>query len=302
MNILITGALGHIGSYLLDSGIFKNHHVTAVDNMMTQRYCSLFNLSHRPQTFLEMDFSDIPDDIIKQSDVIIHLAAITNAADSFKNASQIEETNVKKTKELIDRCGLLCNETALFLFPSSTSVYGKASEDVMEDDPSFLNPQSPYAKSKIEIENYLKESSKIDYRIARFGTIFGVSKGMRFHTAINKFCYQACFGLPITVWKENYEQHRPYLGLRDAASAIQLLINPLYDSKTGIYNVITENIKLRDIVVFLRSKLEIKIDFVDTPLLNQFPYKVNFSKIFELGYAPQDNIEQGISETIAILT
>ena len=44
--------------------------------------------------------------------------------------------------------------------------------------------------------------------ILRFGTIYGVSSGMRFHTAVNKFCYQAAFNKPLTVWKTALNQKK----------------------------------------------------------------------------------------------
>ena len=301
MTILITGALGHIGSYLLDCGTFAQHHVIAVDNMLTQRYCSLLGLKHRPDRFIESSFSELPDDIIKKADVIIHLAAITNAADSFKNTAQIEEINVEETKRFIDKCGSFGPEK-LFIFPSSSSVYGIASEDVTEDDDGFLNPQSPYAQSKIEIEKHLKAQFALDYRILRFGTIFGASKGMRFHTAINKFCYQTALGLPLSIWKENYEQHRPYLGLSDAANALKIMTNWIYGSVTGVYNVISENVRLIDVIEAIKDRAnDVKIEFIDTPLLNQYPYKVNFDKISNLGYSPHDKVANGIDETLKLL-
>jgi UDP-glucose 4-epimerase len=301
MTILITGALGHIGSYLLDKGIFSQHTVIAVDNMLTQRYCSLLGLKHRPSLFMESDFSDISDEVLASADIVIHLAAITNAADSFKNVKDIELLNVVKTKEFIDRIARI-NERCLFIFPSSTSVYGIASEDVIEDDESFLNPQSPYAQSKIEIENHLKNSYPGEYRVLRFGTIFGISKGMRFHTAINKFCYQTALGLPLTIWKENYEQHRPYLGLADASNALRIMTNSIYGSVNGVYNVVSENVKLIDIVDSIRERVDdIQLNFIDTPLLNQYPYKVNFDKIAELGYSHQDRVSHGIDETLKLL-
>ena len=46
MNILITGGLGHIGSYLIRN-FPKKYNITVVDNLMTQRYCSLFNLDRK---------------------------------------------------------------------------------------------------------------------------------------------------------------------------------------------------------------------------------------------------------------
>ena len=68
-----------------------------------------------------------------------------------------------------------------------------------ENDDSLLKPQSPYAEIKLIEEKLLKKNrKKIKYITFRFGTIAGVSKGMRFHTAINKFCYQAVLNKKIT--------------------------------------------------------------------------------------------------------
>jgi len=46
MNILITGGCGHIGSYLIRK-LLLEYRVTVVDNLLTQRYCSLFGLNRR---------------------------------------------------------------------------------------------------------------------------------------------------------------------------------------------------------------------------------------------------------------
>jgi nucleoside-diphosphate-sugar epimerase len=251
-------------------------------------------------TFMEMDFDDIEVGFLETMDAVIHLAAITNAAQSFDNKSQIEEINVEKTKRLIDRVASIEeSQRPVFIFPSSTSVYGKASENVVEDDASFLNPQSPYAESKILIEEYLKDSP-IKYRVFRLGTVFGTSKGMRFHTAINKFCYQAAFGIPLTIWRENYEQYRPYLGLSDAKQIMDMAIQ---DMTTGVFNVITDNYRLSDIVGILKTRVGpmLSTHFVDTPLLNQFPYKVNMQKITDLGYSPIDSLEESINSTLKLL-
>ena len=46
MKILITGGLGHIGSYIIEN-IKKIQFVKKIyiiDNLLTNRYCSLFNL------------------------------------------------------------------------------------------------------------------------------------------------------------------------------------------------------------------------------------------------------------------
>ena len=60
-----------------------------------------------------------------------------------------------------------------------------------------------------------KNKSKIKFITFRFGTISGF-QGMRFHTAINKFCLNASLNEKIQIYKTAYNQYRPYLSLRDA--------------------------------------------------------------------------------------
>ena len=293
MNILITGGCGHIGSHLIR---YKNNfNITVIDNMLTQRYCSLFNLP-RNIKFKEIDIKDIQLKDLKDIDVVIHLAAITNAAGSFDNKDQMEEVNYNQTKDFVD----LCEEAGCkFIFPSSTSVYGVAADIVYEDNDKFLNPQSPYATSKINIENYIKNVMS-SYVILRFGTIFGISEGMRFHTAINKFCYEASLGKPLTIWKQNYNQYRPYLGLKDAIRALSFF---LYNNKTWneTYNVLTGNYKLSEIVNFISNEIEVELNMVDTPLLNQYSYKVSDKKIKKIGFKPNENLNDNIILTLRIL-
>ena len=61
-----------------------------------------------------------------------------------------------------------------------------------------------YNLSKIEEEKYIRRKLK-NYVILRLGTIVGVSNGMRFHTAVNKFCYQSSLNQPLTIWKKFYK-------------------------------------------------------------------------------------------------
>lgn len=291
-NIIITGVCGHIGSFLINE--LNNYNIIAVDNFLTQRYCSLFHLNKKI-TFYEKDFLDIE---YPEGSTVIHLAAITDAASSINNPSQVEEININKTKQLIDKC--INFKVKRFIFPSSTSIYGVAAELVNEDDLQYENPQSPYAQSKLEIEKYLESKKKdLDYLILRFGTIFGNSSGMRFHTAINKFCWQSSLNQPITVWKENYEQVRPYLGLNDCIKSIKHFIN--LDSKyyKTKYNILTGNYKLKDIVdIIKKHNNDLKINMVNTPLLNQFSYNVDNTKAKNTGFISQDNLELEIQLTL----
>jgi UDP-glucose 4-epimerase len=84
MNLMITGALGHIGSRLireLPTGMFQN--VFLLDNLSTQRYPSLFNLPKGiPFRSIEGDILTVNlEEYFNGVDVVIHLAEVTNSTD-----------------------------------------------------------------------------------------------------------------------------------------------------------------------------------------------------------------------------
>lgn len=292
-NLLITGGLGHIGSFLLKHLSREKYNITVVDDMSTQRYSTLFNVDD--VTFWERDFDSLGAAEIERFDAVVHLAARTDAASSVEDKEKTFSVNVTKTCRFIEKIG----KNTKFIFPSSTSVYGKGQEIMFEDEDN-VDPQSPYAESKNIVERYLF-TSDIDYNVLRFGTIFGTSKGMRFHTAINKFCYQASLGRQLTVWRQNYEHHRPYLGLADASQAIEMCLDGKLKKKT-VYNVLSENARLSDIVNLIKKNKKVSVNFVDTPLLNQNTYFVNDDKIRTLGFKPNDSLEKGIFDTLCLLS
>src|SRR5262249_26187207 len=157
--------------------------------------------------------------------------------------------------------------------PSTTSVYGTQSELVDEGClEAELKPQSPYAESKLAAERLLRslgEREGLRFISCRLGTIFGVSPGMRFHTAINKFCWQAVMRQPLTVWKTAIDQRRPYLELADAVRAIHFIVDrEIFDG--GTYNVITTNCTVREIVDRIKEHVsDLAIEYVDSAIMNQ---------------------------------
>ncbi len=98
MNICISGALGHIGSKLIRNlSIPDIEKVYLVDNLLTQRYSSLFDLPDGIDfIFHQIDInSKEMRKIIENSDVLIHLAAVTDAEKSFEKINEVEEINKK---------------------------------------------------------------------------------------------------------------------------------------------------------------------------------------------------------------
>jgi UDP-glucose 4-epimerase len=303
MRIVVTGALGHIGSRLVRElpAAFPAAEVLMLDDFSTQRYCSLFNLPVEGKyRFVETDIlkADLAE-LFDGASVVIHLAAITNAAGSFEIAEQVEEVNYKGTEKVARAC--LETGSAL-VFLSTTSVYGTQNETVDEDCPiSDLLPQSPYAESKLRAEQLLNTLDQLPFVILRFGTIFGVSIGMRFHTAVNKFCWQAVTKQPITVWRTALDQKRPYLDLSDAAEAIKFVIGKnLFDKR--IYNVLTTNATVRDIIETISAHVsDLSIEYVDTRIMNQLSYCVSSERFKGRGFEFSGSLQQGIADTIGLL-
>jgi len=307
MKILITGGLGHIGSKLIREipKKIKNTHVSIVDNLITQRFFSLYNLKYKKYSFVNLDVSKPSDklvDIFKDQDIVIHLAAITDAANSFNHAEEVERNNFTSTKNVADICSRLNIKLILL---SSTSVYGSQSKLVNEDCHfNDLKPQSPYATSKLKEENYANKlflDKGLNFTICRFGTIYGVSEGMRFHTAVNKFCWQAVMKEPLTIWKTALNQKRPYLSLNDATDLIIHLIKKnLFHGET--YNILTENLTVKQVINEIKKNIHpIKLELVDNKIMNQLSYEVENKKIIETGFKFKDSIKNGIRETIDLI-
>jgi UDP-glucose 4-epimerase len=304
MRLAITGALGHIGSRLIHSLAPSDfEEVLLVDNLATQRFVSLFNLPPDVRfRFVEADImsADLVS-LFRGYDYVIHLAAITNAAGSFEIQDQVEKVNYHGT----ERVARACMETgSKLVFLSTTSVYGTASEIVDEDCPeSDLRPQSPYAESKIRSEKLLAGLGQegLDFIACRFGTIYGTSPGIRFHTAVNKFCWQAMLGEPITVWRTAMDQKRPYLEVGDAVRALKFILEKdLFDRQ--VYNVLTDNVTVGQIVDMIRKFVpDLSVKLVDSKIMNQLSYTVACEKFKHQGFRFEGRLENGIADTLRLL-
>ena len=299
MKILITGGLGHIGSYLIQN-IKKINYIKKIyiiDNLSTQRYSSLFNLPKAKIYFYQKDLTknNALNNFIKV-DIVIHLASLTDAENSLKIKKEIYKNNLGAFHNVLKYCK---KNSSKLVHISSTSVYGEQ-RGLVNEYCDKLKPMSPYAEIKIEEENILKKNSeKIKFVSYRFGTIAGISKGMRFHTAINKFCFCAALGYPLPIWKGMMNKPRPYLSLKDAFKVFKFTIEKdFFNNET--YNILSENLTLKQVINFFKKYTKVKINFNKSKLINQYSYKVSNNKFTKKAFNLKHKIKNDIKSTLKI--
>ena len=302
MKILITGGLGHIGSYLLENiGKIKFvKKVYVIDNLVTNKYFSLFNLrkTNKKVYFYQQDLT-LPKTLekFKKVDVVINLASLTDAEGSLKIKNRIYKNNLGIFRNIIKYCK---KNSSKLVHISSTSVYGEQ-KGLVDENCRNLRPKSPYAEIKVLEENILKKNkNKIKFVTYRFGTISGVSKGMRFHTAINKFCIYTVLGKPLPLWKGAINKPKPYLSLKDAFKVIKFTIeNNFFQNET--FNILSQNLTLKKIIsYFKKSRKKIKIKYQYSKLVNQYSYKVSSKKFSDQAFKLKSNISHDIKSTLKI--
>jgi UDP-glucose 4-epimerase len=304
MNILITGVLGHIGSYLLRN-VLNNKDIKKIyliDSAKANNLNTLFNLPKNKKKIFFFLHDLIDDSVFKKLndiDIIVHLASITNSEYSFENKNEIYKNNYSIFKNVVN---FAINKKVKLIHISSTSVYGSQIGTVYEEEKN-LNPQSPYAEVKVLEEKFLfKNRKKLNYVTLRFGTIFGASPGIRFHTAVNKFCFNVVLKKYLPVWVTAINQYRSYLSIKDAIKSINFIIKKnIFNNE--IYNVLTNNFTVHDVLNSIKkNKLEFKIKKTFSKIMNQYSYNVSKTKFENLGIRLKSDLDKGIRDTFHLFT
>ncbi len=306
--VLIAGALGHIGSRLIRAlpALVPGAEVWMVDNLSAGGHHCLFNLPaegryrFRNADVLRMDAGALLREA--RPEVVVNLVAITNAPASFRQRRRVQRVNLSVVERLAAACA---EQNVPLVHISTTSVYGAAQGMVDETVPTEdLHPESPYAQSKLQEEAHLRELGEragLSFAVCRFCTTCGPSPGMHFHTAANKFCWQAVMGEPITVWRTALHQVRPYVTLTDAVGALGFLIRErVYDRR--VYNVATANLTVSEVLEQIRAQgLDTRVKLVDAQIMNRCSYEVSTARIEGLGFRIRGSVPQALAETIDLL-
>ena len=193
--IFVTGADGFIGSNLVQKLLLKKYKIIALS------YYNSFNdigwlryVDKKLKKNLEIISGDIRDfnfinHLIKQSDIVIHLAALIGIPYSYKSPKSYIDVNVTGTFNILESAKI--NKIKKVIITSTSEVYGSA-QKLPIDENHPLNAQSPYAASKIGADqlslSYFK-TFNLPITIIRPFNTFGPRQSMRavIPTIINQF-------------------------------------------------------------------------------------------------------------------
>ncbi len=238
-------------------------------------------------------------------DAVVHLAAIVGDPACSRQPDLARAVNLQASLNLIEeskRAGV-----RRFLFASTCSNYGKMKDaDKYVDEETELSPVSLYAETKVAVEKALLASGHNEGwspTPMRFATIFGVSSRMRFDLTVNEFTMEMLTKKHLKVFGEQF--WRPYIHVRDAARAIQLILGSPVETVGGtVFNVgaTDQNFQKQQLVEMIRPHApDAVVEFVHK---NEDPrdYRVSFKRISDqLGFQITRTVAQGIEEVAKLV-
>ena len=281
MRVLLTGNLGYIGPVVTAALKRAGHEVMGLDTGWF-----LPNLAAPPEWPEEQVFGDIREDgLFLSADAIVHLAGLSNDPMGALNESLTERVNLDGTLNLI-----ASHPDIRHVIVSSCSVYG-AAEMATEETP--VAPQTAYATAKAAVDYYVQRRNLrgLNAVSLRLGTVYGWSPGMRLDLVVNRMTYDATHGLGITV---TGNAARPLTHIEDVASAIVFMLDR---PETGVFNVVGENWRMRDLAETIAWATKAKIREQDTGSGDARDYMASAAKLEALGWQS----EWGVGDALADL-
>lgn len=305
MKILITGNMGYVGSVLASA--LRAEYPEAILTGFDSGYFAhcLTNDGLLPETCLDCQyFGDIrrfPDEILDGVDVVIHLAAISNDPMGKKYESVTNDINAYASARLAEAARN--KGVGRFVFASSCSMYGSAEVGAKKENDE-LNPLTAYAKSKVYMENVLRELASDTFNVTslRFSTACGMSPRLRLDLVLNDFVASAIMTGKIHILSDG-TPWRPLIDVKDMARAI-IWASQRASESGGEFVAVNVgrndwNYQIKDLadnVSRLIKGSEVEISKDGMP--DKRSYKVDFSLYSELasGYLPQVSLDQSIQE------
>lgn len=170
--ILVTGASGFIGSFIVEKALEMDMEVwAAVRNTSSRRW-----LTNPRTNFIELNLSDVED--LKRKlgelrlDYVVHAAGVTKCT----NAADFFSVNTGGTKNLVRALIDMRMPLTRFVEISSLSVFGPVREQqpyTEIKDTDTPRPDTAYGRSKLEAERFLDGLDGFPYVVLRPTGVYG---------------------------------------------------------------------------------------------------------------------------------
>jgi GDP-4-dehydro-6-deoxy-D-mannose reductase len=294
MKALITGVNGFVGPYLAAVLRSKKIIVVGIDRQETTELKDIiyYQIDILNEIQMQSLFSR------ERPDIIFHLAGISSVQQSWDEPDLTKSVNVDGTKILLKSIPSSINPKLLFI--SSAEVYGIPQEiPITESHP--VNPQNPYAESKLEAERLVRESN-LPFIICR--SFQHIGAGQRIGFVCPDFAKQIADiekgkQKPV-IYVGNLHAVRDFTDVRDIADAYYLAISKGMVGET--YNICsgTEYV-IKDILNRFLKMSKTKISVEEDPMKVR-PVKIpiqvgDYSKFSsQTGWKPKIPLEKSLAD------
>ena len=291
--ICITGGAGYLGSVLTNLLLLKGYRVKILDNLMYGGEQFIEHIQNKNFEFIKGDVRDknFVKTNIRDSNIIIHLAAIVGYPACAKNTKQAKDINLNGTKNVLK----FKSKNQLIIFASTGSNYGSIDEICTEE--TKLNPLTTYGKTKTEAERLVCKTN--NFIAFRFATAFGSSPRMRLDLMINDFVYKIMTQNYLVVYEKNFM--RTFIHVKDIARSFLHAIEKRKIMKNQIYNIGDDklNFSKEQVCNIIKKKLKGYIYFAEVGEdKDKRNYIVSYKKIRKTGFKLKYSLEYGIDELI----
>ncbi|MFQ5715590.1 MAG: dTDP-glucose 4,6-dehydratase [Nitrospinales bacterium] len=235
--ILITGGAGFIGSNFVNH-LYKKYPRYKLLLLDALTYAgNLDNLSPEMKTdsrfqFFQGDITHlgIVNELVSQSDVVVHFAAESHVTRSIYDNTIFFQTDVMGTHALANAA--VNQSVERFIHISSSEVYGTALENPMDEDHP-LNPLTPYAAAKAGADRLIYayvQTYNIPAVIVRPFNNYGPFQHIE--KAIPNFIISALQDQPVTIHGEG-ACSRDWMYVQDTCEAVDKILHTDRDSVVG---------------------------------------------------------------------
>ncbi|MFB1295915.1 NAD-dependent epimerase/dehydratase family protein [Mycobacterium sp. pW049] len=213
--VLVTGHLGYLGTVMVPILQAAGHQVSGLD----VGYFDDCVLGPRPAdpAGVTVDLRDVGPEHLRDIDAVIHLAALSN--DPL--GALVPEVTHDINHHASVRLARAAKEAGVktFLYASTCSVYGAAGDGLVDED-APLHPLTPYAVSKVRVEDDLTAMADTDFSpvFLRNATAFGFSPRLRADIVLNNLVGSAVLTGVVRVLSDG-TPWRPLVHARDIAAA-----------------------------------------------------------------------------------